>query len=52
MKIPKKYNIILVYIFFEGYTQQETSDELNIPLGTVKSRYKIALREMKKVLAE
>ena len=35
--------------FFQGMTQQEASDELDIPLGTIKSRLKIGLRELKKV---
>jgi RNA polymerase sigma-70 factor (ECF subfamily) len=30
-------------------TQQEASDELNIPLGTIKSRLKIGLRELGKI---
>ena len=33
----------------EPTPQQEASDELNIPLGTIKSRLKIGLRELKKV---
>lgn len=33
-------------------TQQEASDELNIPLGTIKSRLKIGLRELKKIYGE
>lgn len=30
-------------------TQQEASEELDIPLGTIKSRLKIGLREMRKI---
>jgi RNA polymerase sigma-70 factor (ECF subfamily) len=37
-KIPEKYKVILDKIYLEGYTHQELADELNIPLGTVKSR--------------
>ena len=48
-KLDQKYKIVLNALFFEGMTQQEASDELNIPLGTIKSRLKIALRELKKV---
>lgn len=48
-KLEEKYKIVLNALFFEGMTQQEASDELNIPLGTIKSRLKIALRELKKV---
>lgn len=47
-KIEPKYQIVLDALFFQGMTQQEASDELNIPLGTIKSRLKIGLRELKK----
>ena len=48
-RLEEKYRIVLNALFFEGMTQQEASDELEIPLGTVKSRLKIGLRELKKV---
>jgi len=47
--LDEKYKIVLYALFFEGMTQQEASDELDIPLGTIKSRLKIGLRELKKV---
>lgn len=47
-KIDDKYQIVLEALFFEGMTQQEASEELDIPLGTIKSRLKIGLRELKK----
>ena len=47
--LENKYQIVLNALFFEGMTQQEASDELDIPLGTVKSRLKIGLRELKKI---
>lgn len=43
-----KYREIIEALFFNGLTQQETSDELGIPLGTVKTRLKIGLRELRK----
>lgn len=48
-KIDNKYQIVLDALFFQGMTQQEASDELDIPLGTIKSRLKIGLRELKKI---
>ena len=48
-RLDEKYQIVLKALFFEGMTQQEASEELNIPLGTIKSRLKIGLRELKKV---
>ncbi|MFL0354020.1 RNA polymerase sigma factor [Xanthomarina sp. GH4-25] len=47
--IDEKYQIVINALFFEGMTQQEASDELEIPLGTIKSRLKIGLRELKKI---
>ena len=47
--IDEKYQIVIRALFFEGMTQQEASDELEIPLGTIKSRLKIGLRELKKI---
>ena len=48
-RLDPKYKIVLEALYFEGMTQQDASDELNIPLGTIKSRLKIALREFKKI---
>lgn len=49
--IDPKYREVLEALFFEGMTQQEASEELDIPLGTIKSRLKIGLRELKKIYA-
>lgn len=43
---------VIDLVYFGGYTQQEASEALNIPLGTVKTRVKIAIRELKKVFVE
>ncbi len=48
-KLDPKYQIVLDALFFQGMTQQEASDELDIPLGTIKSRLKIGLRELRKI---
>ncbi|GLU42446.1 RNA polymerase sigma factor [Allomuricauda sp. NBRC 101325] len=48
-KIEDKYRIVLEALFFDGMTQQEASEELDIPLGTIKSRLKIGLRELGKI---
>lgn len=47
-KIDEKYQTVLEALFFQGMTQQEASEALDIPLGTIKSRLKIGLRELKK----
>ncbi|RDY58122.1 RNA polymerase sigma factor [Flagellimonas nanhaiensis] len=48
-KLEPKYRIVLEALFFEGMTQQEASEELEMPLGTIKSRLKIGLRELGKI---
>lgn len=39
---------IIEYIYFQGYTHSELSEEFEIPLGTVKSRVRAALQVLKK----
>ena len=38
---------IINWMYFEGYTQQEIADNFGIPLGTVKSRTRTALKELR-----
>jgi len=47
--IELKYKQIVDLLFFKGMTQQEASEALGIPLGTIKSRLRIALRELGKI---
>ena len=50
--LDPKYVEVINALFFGGMTQQEASDELNLPLGTVKSRLRIAIRELNKIFGE
>lgn len=45
--VPEQ-QVIIEYLYFKGYTQQEVSDELDLPLGTVKTRTRLAMRELRK----
>jgi len=38
---------IIDLLYFEGYTQQEVSDQFSIPLGTVKTRTRSALAALR-----
>jgi RNA polymerase sigma-70 factor (ECF subfamily) len=38
--------------YFKGYTQDEISKTLNIPLGTVKTRMRTAIQELRKLILE
>lgn len=38
---------IIDYIYFRGYTQKEVSEELNIPIGTIKTRNRNCINELR-----
>ena len=40
---------VLDLVYFKGYTHAEASEELGIPLGTVKTRIRIAIQTLRKL---
>lgn len=40
---------IINLVYYQGYTQQEISDEFGLPMGTIKSRVRLALKHLRKV---
>lgn len=42
---------VIEWLYFEGYTQQEVADQFGIPLGTVKSRTRLALKELRSLFS-
>lgn len=51
-RLEPKYRLVIELLYIQGYTQKEVTEELGIPLGTVKTRVKIAIRELRKVLTD
>lgn len=51
-QLPDGQRIIIERIYIEGKSQQEVSDELGIPLGTVKSRTRLALQKLRELIVE
>lgn len=49
-KLPEAQFEILYDVFFTGQTQQQVSEQRGIPLGTVKSRTRLAFEALRKVL--
>ncbi|SFU39308.1 RNA polymerase sigma-70 factor, ECF subfamily [Pustulibacterium marinum] len=41
---------IIDLLFFKGFTQKETAEELEIPLGTVKTRNRACINELRNML--
>ena len=50
-KLPREQAEILTKVYLEGKSHQQTSAELKLPLGTVKSRVRLAVKKLK-VLVE
>lgn len=48
--LDEKYRILIDYLYFKDYTQKEVSEALDIPLGTVKTRARMAILELRKIL--
>ena len=51
-KLPAKYRVIIEMSYFGGYSSQQISSILHIPLGTVKTRKRDAMTELQESLAE
>lgn len=47
-----KYRSVIEGLFINGLSQRELSKETGIPLGTIKTRLKIGLRELKKMYTD
>ena len=50
-KLPREQSDILVKVYLEGKSHQQTSEELKLPLGTVKSRVRLAIKKLKVLVA-
>ncbi len=48
--LKEDYRVLIELSYFQGYTQDEISKMLQIPLGTVKTRMRSALTQLKEVI--
>ncbi len=48
--LKEDYRILIDLSYFQGFTQDEISKMLNIPLGTVKTRMRSALIQLKQII--
>ncbi len=49
-KLKPKCVKLIDLLFFKGFTQQEASDELAIPLGTVKTQNRMCINDLRNFL--
>jgi len=50
--LDEKHRILIDMTYFQGYSQRELAKELNIPLGTIKSRLRLAINELRTKLSD
>jgi RNA polymerase sigma-70 factor (ECF subfamily) len=48
--LKEEYRVLIDLSYFQGFTQDEISKMLQIPLGTVKTRMRSALTQLKQVI--
>ena len=46
-ELPQDQLQVLTLMYYQGKSGQEVANELNIPLGTVKSRVRLALQKLR-----
>ena len=49
-KLPEEQRFVVDYLYLKGYTQSELAGEFAIPLGTVKTRLRLAMIELRTFL--
>ncbi len=49
-RLSEDQKFVVEHLYLKGYTQSELADEFNIPLGTVKTRLRLALIELRLIL--
>ncbi len=49
--LAKKNRMVIILFYLKGYTHSEISEQLNIPIGTVKTRNRSGVLQLRKNLA-
>lgn len=51
-RLPQKQRRVIELAYFEGLTHEEIADHCHIPLGTAKSRLRLGLLHLKRILSQ
>ena len=49
-QLSENYRKLIDLAYFQGYTQKEIAENLDMPLGTVKTRIRMALKQLKAII--
>lgn len=51
-KLAKKCIEVIELLYFKGYTQQEASEALDMPIGTIKTRNRNCIKELRTIVLQ
>ena len=51
-KLPKEQRLALTYAYFQGYSHREIAEALDEPIGTIKTRIRLAMQKLRQSLQE
>lgn len=49
-ELTEKCKKVIEYLYFKGYTQKETSETLDIPIGTIKTRNRNCIKKLRDIV--
>lgn len=49
-KLVEEQRFVVEHLYFKGYSQSELAEEFNIPLGTVKTRLRSAMQQLRSIV--
>lgn len=51
-KLAKKCIKVIELLYFKGFTQSEAAENLNMPIGTIKTRNRNCIKELRSIVLE
>ena len=51
-KLAEKCKAVIELLYFKGYTQVEASETLNMPIGTIKTRNRNCIKELRNLVLD
>jgi len=49
-QLPEEQRMLINMSFFEGYTHKEICERLDMPLGTVKTKIRTAIKHLRTII--